>query len=150
MSASLGERHMGRPKMDQAARTGVTPECEFELEQFFPYKVRLFYSDVTQALSAIYQRDHDLSPAEWRTMAILGAAPQGLQASEIVSRSSMDKVVVSRAVKRMENRALLTRHANAADGRSFLLKLSEKGRAAMKTLHPNCWLLSGKCLAAWM
>jgi DNA-binding MarR family transcriptional regulator len=109
----------------------------FELETFFPYLVRVFYSDVTSALSAIYQRDYGLMPAEWRTMAILGSAPEGLQASEIVARSSMDKVVVSRAVKRMEERGLLTRESNAADGRSFLLHLSEEGRAAFEDLGPK-------------
>ncbi|WP_269581091.1 MarR family winged helix-turn-helix transcriptional regulator [Roseibium sp. Sym1] len=110
---------------------------DFELETFFPYLVRVFYSDVTRALSAVYQRDYGMMPAEWRTMAILGSATSGLQATEIVSRSSMDKVVVSRAVKRMEERGFLVRESNAADGRSFLLKLSEEGRAVYEDLGPK-------------
>ncbi|MEP2704806.1 MAG: MarR family transcriptional regulator [Roseibium sp.] len=120
---------------------------EFELEQFFPYKVRVFYADVTRALSAIYQRDFDLSPAEWRTMAILGAATTGLHATEIVARSSMDKVMVSRTVKRMEKRGLLTREANAADGRSFLLKLSQEGLVAYNDLAPKLLAVEQKMLA---
>lgn len=99
--------------------------------------MRVFYSDVTRALSAVYQRDYGMMPAEWRTMAILGSATSGLQATEIVSRSSMDKVVVSRAVKRMEERGFLVRESNAADGRSFLLKLSEEGRAVYEDLGPK-------------
>jgi DNA-binding MarR family transcriptional regulator len=110
---------------------------DFELETFFPYLVRVFYSDVTRALSAVYQRDYGMMPAEWRTMAILGSATSGLQATEIVARSSMDKVVVSRAVKRMEERGFLVRESNAADGRSFLLKLSEEGRAVYADLGPK-------------
>ena len=109
----------------------------FELEKFFPYLVRVFYSDVTSALSAVYQRDYDMMPAEWRTMAILGAASEGLQATEIVSRSSMDKVVVSRAVKRMEERGYLTRETHSEDGRSFLLQLSGEGRAVYDDLAPK-------------
>lgn len=110
---------------------------DFELETFFPYLVRVFYSDVTRALADVYERDYGLSPAEWRTMAILGSQAEGLQASEIVTRSSMDKVVVSRAVKRMEARGLLTRNANEADGRSHLLVLSDTGRAAYEDLAPK-------------
>lgn len=109
----------------------------FDLESFFPYLVRVFYSDVTRALSAVYQRDYGMMPAEWRVMAILGTKSEGLQATEIVFRSSMDKVVVSRAVKRLEERGFLQREANAQDGRSFLLKLSVKGQAAYEDLVPK-------------
>ena len=98
----------------------------------------MFYSDVTRALSTVYQRDYGMMPAEWRTMAILGSTrPLALQATEIVARSSMDKVVVSRAVKRMEERGFLVRESNAADGRSFLLKLSDEGRAVYEDLGPK-------------
>lgn len=130
-------------QLDTDGRTSTV----FELETFFPYLVRVFYADVTSALSAVYQRDYGLMPAEWRTMAILGSAPAGLQASEIVARSSMDKVVVSRAVKRMEERGLLTRETNAADGRSFLLQLSEEGRAAFEDLGPKLLLVEEQMLA---
>ncbi len=109
----------------------------FQLETFFPYLVRVFYSDVTHALSTIYQRDYGMTPAEWRVMAILGATLEGMQATEIVSRSSMDKVVVSRAVKRMEENGFLKRTDNKADRRSHLLSLSDTGRAAFEDLAPK-------------
>ncbi|MEP3046035.1 MAG: MarR family transcriptional regulator [Roseibium sp.] len=133
--------------MDQLEIAKQDSGTAFELEQFFRYQIRVFYRDVTQALSAVYQRDYDLSPAEWRTMAILAAAPIGLQAGEIVARSSMDKVVVSRAVKRMKERGLLEREANAVDGRSYLVKLSEKGLAAHDDLVPKLLEVEQKMLA---
>jgi len=122
-----------------ASVSGTASElaAAFELETFFPYQVRVFYSDVTRALAAVYQRDYGMMPAEWRTMAILGSASTGLQATEIVSRSSMDKVVVSRAVKRMVERGFMVRESNEADGRSFLLKLSDEGRAVFEDLGPK-------------
>jgi DNA-binding MarR family transcriptional regulator len=118
----------------------------FELETFFPYQVRVFYADVTRALSAVYQRDYGMMPAEWRTMAILGSAERGLQASEIVARSSLDKVVVSRAVKRLEARGFVVRETNAADGRSFLLSLSGEGRAVFEDLAPKLKAVERKML----
>eukprot|EP00903_Cladosiphon_okamuranus_P001877 g1875.t1 len=122
---------------EDPAESNANTVYTFELETFFPYQVRVFYSDVTRALSAVYQRDYGMMPAEWRTMAILGSSSSGLQATEIVARSSMDKVVVSRAVKRMEDRGFLVRESNEADGRSFLLKLSEEGRAIYEDLGPK-------------
>lgn len=119
----------------------------FELQRFFPYQVRVFYSDVTNALSTVYQRDYGMMPAEWRTMAILGAAETGLQATEIVSRSSMDKVVVSRAVKRMEERGYLKRSTHSEDGRSFLLELSAEGRAVYEDLGPKLLAVERKMLS---
>lgn len=121
-------------------KTAGSPEeagTVFELGKFFPYLVRVFYNDVTSALSAVYQRDYGMMPAEWRTMAILGSASGGLQATEIVSRSSMDKVVVSRAVKRMKERGYLIRETHSEDGRSFLLQLSSEGRAVYQDLAPK-------------
>ncbi|MEM9635598.1 MAG: MarR family transcriptional regulator [Pseudomonadota bacterium] len=131
---------------DQPPENGDRQETDFVLEKFFPYRVRVFYTDVTNALSEVYQRDYGMMPAEWRTMAILGAASGGLQATEIVARSSMDKVVVSRAVKRMEERGFLMREANSADGRSFLLQLSDEGRAVYEDLAPKLLAVERKML----
>jgi len=133
------------PEKDNEIDAGVARPADvpaagasgFELATFFPYQVRVFYADVTRALSAVYQRDYGMMPAEWRTMAILGSADGGLQASEIVARSSLDKVVVSRAVKRLEERGFVVRQTNAADGRSFLLSLSGEGRAVFEDLAPK-------------
>lgn len=131
LAAGQGDRlgHNQGKNADQGAA--------FQLESFFPYLVRVFYADVTHALSAVYQRDYGMMPAEWRTMAILGASAGGLQATDIVARSSMDKVVVSRAVKRMAERGFLTRETNTSDGRSFLLQLSKEGRAVYEDLAPK-------------
>lgn len=142
---------MTRPENSNAKKPKESREGEssaaFELQRFFPYQVRVFYSDVTNALSAVYQRDYGMMPAEWRTMAILGAAGTGLQATDIVSRSSMDKVVVSRAVKRMEERGYLTRSTHSEDGRSFLLELSAEGRAVYEDLGPKLLAVERKMLS---
>lgn len=142
---------MTRPDNSNAKKPMESREGEsspaFELQRFFPYQVRVFYSDVTNALSAVYQRDYGMMPAEWRTMAILGAAGTGLQATDIVSRSSMDKVVVSRAVKRMEERGYLKRSTHSEDGRSFLLELSAEGRAVYEDLGPKLLAVERKMLS---
>lgn len=111
-------------------------QMRFDLQSFLPYLIRVFYSDVTTSLSQIYLRDHQLTPSEWRTMAIIGLEGQ-LPAAEIVDRSSMDKVSVSRAVKKMYERGLLRKTDNADDGRSSLLSLSKTGSAIYNDLVPK-------------
>lgn len=120
---------------------------EFDLQIFFPYLVRVFYSQITTSVSATYKNEYDISPAEWRSMAILG--PSGsMTANEIVTLSSMDKVSVSRAVARLKKNGLLEITANRDDGRSKLLRLSAKGRRihaniALKVLDVEQKLLDG-------
>lgn len=111
-------------------------QMRFDLQTFLPYLIRVFYADVTTSLSQIYLRDHQLTPSEWRTMAILGLTGH-LPAAEIVDRSSMDKVSVSRAVKKMHERGLLQKTDNADDGRSSLLSLSKAGSTIYSDLVPK-------------
>jgi len=73
------------------------PSDAFELENFFPYLVRVYYRAVSQSVSTIYEREYKLTVSEWRAMAVLGNE-QPLSAGEIVKRSSIDKVKVSRAI----------------------------------------------------
>nr|WP_155197683.1 MarR family transcriptional regulator [Roseibium hamelinense] len=116
------------------------------MQAFFPYLVRVFYTDVTNALAEIYTRDHSLAPSEWRTMAILGQHGH-LRAAEIVERSSMDKVSVSRAVKKMHERGLLEKQNNTKDGRSSLLCLSGEGRAVYDDIVPKVLAAEQRMLA---
>lgn len=136
----------GRSGIAEAGEDRTAGAGGFDLQTFFPYQVRVFYSDVTTALARIYTRDHDLAPSEWRTMAILGATGQ-LPAAEIVERSSMDKVSVSRAVKKMHARGLLRKVDNAEDGRSSLLSLSEDGRAVYHDIVPKVLEAESQMLA---
>ena len=69
-------------------------------------------------------------------MAILGREGR-LTAAEVVNRSSMDKVTVSRAVKKMSALGMLDKTSNQADGRSTVLYLSAKGRKIYLELVPK-------------
>ncbi|WP_310621645.1 MarR family winged helix-turn-helix transcriptional regulator [Flexibacterium corallicola] len=108
---------------------------DFQLEKFFPYKVRIFGSAVSSAVSSVYRERYGLSVSEWRTMAILGGT-KALSASEIVERSSMDKVNVSRAVQALRKKELLRRDIDGEDRRKSVLRLTEKGLAVYNDVIP--------------
>ncbi len=124
------------PKTKTASKGDEINPDVLELGVFMPYLVRVFYADVTAAISNVYQSESDLTPAEWRTMVILGL-DNSLTANEIVERSSMDKVTVSRAVKGLNEQKLIKIHQNQSDGRSKLLSLNKKGAGLYRKLVPK-------------
>ena len=68
-------------------------------------------------------------------MAVLGPN-QPLSASEIVERSSMDKVNVSRAIAGLKEKGLLGRGVNTDDRRRVVLWLTERGLEVFRALVP--------------
>lgn len=111
-------------------------ETSFDLESFFPYKVRVFYRAVSERVASVYKDAYGLSVQEWRIMAVLGST-DGMTATDIVKRSSMDKVVISRALQRMKDRDLITQVAHPSDGRQVVLSLSDEGTRIFKDLVPK-------------
>ncbi len=118
---------------------------EFKLDQFFPYLARVFYSQITKAVSQIYEDQYGMKRYEWRAMVIL-APQESLTSAEIMERSSMDKVSVSRAVSALRKRGWILEQTNKKDGRSRLLKLSSDGRNVFQQLLPQMVALEQKIL----
>lgn len=79
---------------------------------------------------------HGLTVAEWRVMLTLGREP-GLSAAEITSRWAMDKMAISRAIKRLTAAGLIARKRNAHDRRSYHLSLTKVGRARHAAVMPG-------------
>lgn len=107
-----------------------------ELQEFFPYQARIFYKSVTDSVSRIYETTYRMKPYEWRTMAILGH-DLSLTPAEIVERSSIDKVSVSRAVSALGKRGWLIERSHSRDGRSKVISLSAAGVKVYDDLVPK-------------
>jgi len=118
---------------------------EFDLRSFFPYLVRIYYRAVSEAVSSVYTKSYGLSVSEWRTMAVLGPH-NSLSASEIVAQSSMDKVVVSRAIKGLQAQGFLKRDIDGDDRRRAVLRLTEQGRELFAKLVPMVKKAEENCL----
>jgi DNA-binding MarR family transcriptional regulator len=118
-----------------------TPEildnpADFDLENFLPYRLSLLSNTVSQGIAEAYQKDHDLSVTEWRVVAVLGRF-QGSTASEVVERTAMDKVAVSRAVKSLMEKGLVQRRTDKADRRRRQLFLTRgRGRRLLGQIVP--------------
>lgn len=111
--------------------------AHFDLEHFLPYRLSVVSNTVSQGIAHIYQQDHDLTVIEWRIIAVLGRY-SGLTASQVVERTVMDKVSVSRAVKRLLERGLLQRRTHGSDRRCHHLELTEdSGKQTFESIVPR-------------
>ncbi|MCU0757468.1 MAG: MarR family winged helix-turn-helix transcriptional regulator [Xanthomonadales bacterium] len=98
------------------------------LERFLPYRLSVLSNRISQAIARAYGERHDLSVTEWRTLAVLGRFP-GLSASEIVERTAMDKVAVSRAVATLVRQKRIRKTRDKADKRRAVLRLTPVGQS---------------------
>ena len=110
--------------------------AEFELEHFLPYRLSLLTNTISQGIANSYRREHDISVTEWRVMAVLGRYA-GLTASEVVERTAMDKVAISRAVKSLVLKGLLERRTDKGDRRRLRLFISRnQGQKVLEKIVP--------------
>jgi DNA-binding MarR family transcriptional regulator len=105
------------------------------LAEFLPYMLSVTSNAVSTRVAEAYRARFGLRIPEWRVMAVLGDAGS-LTQRELTSATLMDKVAVNRACKALEDRGLAARIANARDGRSHHLALTEDGRAMYGRIMP--------------
>lgn len=107
----------------------------FALADFFPYRLAVLAENVSQAVAQLYGDRFQITRAEWRVLAALGAN-NGMAAKDISAYSTLDKMQVSRAVARLEEAGLVTRATDDADRRAKILTLTASGRALFQKIVP--------------
>ena len=113
-----------------------TPPADFELESFLPYRLSLLSNTISEGVATTYREHCDIGVTEWRVIAMLGRFP-GLTASELGERTVMDKVSVSRAVKKLEIKDLVEVNPHQQDRRRRLLNLTpDKGIELFNDIVP--------------
>jgi DNA-binding MarR family transcriptional regulator len=104
----------------------MTEHAHLELEHFLPYRLSVLSNRISQEIARLYAERFALNVTEWRLLAVLGRYPD-LTATELVERTAMDKVAVSRAVASLVHEGRLTRKVDGSDRRRAKLRLSAKG-----------------------
>ncbi|MCW1381216.1 MarR family winged helix-turn-helix transcriptional regulator [Novosphingobium sp. KCTC 2891] len=123
------------------------PGTHTRLADFVPYRMAITSNAVSGLISDEYRNEFGLKLPEWRIMAVLGDAG-ALTQRDLVRATLMDKVAVNRACKVLEERALVQRSPNVADGRSHHLELTEAGRAMHGQIWPQALAIYEKIFAA--
>ncbi|MCV6546235.1 MAG: MarR family winged helix-turn-helix transcriptional regulator [Cohaesibacter sp.] len=116
----------------------VTPEEEdnmFELQTFLPYQLAVLADAVSQSIADLYQKNFNLSRAEWRILAALGDKTD-MSGKELCAYTTLDKMQVSRALASLEKNGHILRKANAKDRRNQVLRLSNQGKNLLNQIIP--------------
>ncbi len=96
------------------------------LDQFAPYRIVALGHAVSGRLARAY-RDENITIPEWRVLAVIGEA-SAVAARDVVKRTPMDKMTVSRAVASLEQKGFVKRAPHKDDRRVSMLSLSQEGR----------------------
>jgi DNA-binding MarR family transcriptional regulator len=115
-----------RPPADLAA---------LQLDGYLPYRLSVASNAVSGLISRAYQDRFGLTIPQWRLLCVL-AQDGGLTQGQLVSRTVMDKVTVSRAAQALLKRSLVLRLEHQADGRSHVLRLTDEGTRLYSEIAP--------------
>ena len=106
-----------------------------KLAEFLPYQLSITSNAISDLIARAYRGRFALKIPEWRLMAVLGERASATQ-RELCEATAMDKVTVNRATKALEDRGLVARAPNAADGRSHHVALTDTGRELYDQIVP--------------
>jgi DNA-binding MarR family transcriptional regulator len=125
----------------------VTEHAHLELDHFLPYRLSVLSNRISQEIARLYAERFALNVTEWRLLAVLGRYPD-LTATELVERTAMDKVAVSRAVASLVADGRLTRKVDGEDRRRTKLRLSAKGYRIYDEVAPLALAYQQRLVAA--
>lgn len=123
-------------------------EPALTLDRFVPFRLSVASNAVSEAVARVYRALFNLSITEWRLVAVL-AETSGLSQQAIGARTRMDKVTVSRAAIALARRGLIHRSGDPADGRAYLLRLTEDGRTLYAAVAPKAQAMERELLAGF-
>ncbi|WP_374470327.1 MarR family winged helix-turn-helix transcriptional regulator [Phenylobacterium sp.] len=110
-------------------------QAELRLDAYLPYRLSVASNAVSGLIARAYQDRFGLTIPQWRLVCVL-AEDGSLTQGQIVARTVMDKVTVSRAAQGLVKRRLVGRTEHAADGRSHVLTLTPEGARLHAEIAP--------------
>jgi len=122
--------------------------ARLSLGEFLPYRLSVASEKVSQLFAARYAERFGLTIPEWRVLAVLGEAATPYSTQDVICRTTMDRVRVSRAAIRLADRGLIARRPVPGDQRAHLLSLSARGRAMYAEIVPLAQALQAELAGA--
>jgi len=105
------------------------------LDAYLPYRLSVASNAVSGLIARSYQDRFGLTVPQWRLICVL-AEDGGLTQGQIVARTVMDKVTVSRAAQELLKRHLVARSDHQAGGRSHVLGRTVEGARLHAEIAP--------------
>ena len=123
----------------------MTKLIDFKLNEFLPYRLSILSNRISGYIADIYEEKYALSLTGWRIICILANYKQGT-ATDIVEYTAMDKVAISRGVKKLLERGFIERKPDANDRRKQTLRLTDMGHEVFNEVIPKACLYEAKII----
>jgi DNA-binding MarR family transcriptional regulator len=118
---------------------------QLRLDAFLPYRLSVASNAVSRLISTAYAERFGISIPEWRIIAVLRELGPASQ-QDLVARTLMDKVTVSRAAQSMDRRGLIRRLPDPDDGRARRVALTPSGERLHAEVAPMALRLEQELL----
>lgn len=118
-----------------------------KIDTYFPYRLVHLAKAVNDSMTDLHAARFGLSHDEWRVLSA-AAEVDPAPTREIARLAELDKVAISRAASRLEERGLIRRHEARDDRRIKIVHLTDAGRemvadAERIVREREAWLLEG-------
>src|SRR5579862_9871075 len=134
------------PKVPEAVRSGrsvsIKPRQPREHAPHIDTLIRLVSVRIVRLSELIlriggvtFKHRFGVKPTDLRILVILGAY-QPISVNEVSRRTRIDKAWISRSLRGLLSRKLITRTAHPSDSRAALLSLTKKGEALLREIAP--------------
>ena len=127
---------LSAPNTDLPTKSSHTDENPLRIDDSPFFQLMRVVNLTAKPFFTTFGKDHDLSINEWRVLIAL-ANRGALAAHEISALTGMDKMNVSRAVRRLAAKDRLGRTADTQDRRRTLCSLTDEGRRVYMAIAPN-------------
>ncbi len=107
-----------------------------QLDDFFPYRLAVASEAFSRNLTDVYERELGLSREEWRLLFLL-ANVASMTSLDLARRTTLDKVQVSRAAKRLDEKGLIRRETSDEDRRIRVYRCTPEGFRQFQHLEPK-------------
>lgn len=121
--------------MTITSRVPETSASGLRLDDYLPYRLSVASNAVSGLIARAYEDRFGLTIPQWRLICVL-AEDLALTQVDIVARTGMDKVTVSRAAQGLSKRRLISRSEHQRDGRSHMLALTQEGAHLHSEIAP--------------
>ena len=107
----------------------------FDIREFLPFRLKVLADTVSESIGQLYSNRFDLSRSDWRVLSTLGDKPN-ISSKQIAQYGMLDKMQVSRTVKRLETKNLLNRADDPLDKRNKIVSLTPSGQSMLEEIIP--------------
>ncbi|MFT6772476.1 MAG: DNA-binding MarR family transcriptional regulator [Paracoccaceae bacterium] len=105
----------------------VAKDMPMQIDSLFPYRLVQLARAVDVSMTSAHATRFGLCPDEWRVLSAVAQADPA-PTREIARLTKLDKVAISRAASRLEERGLIARNEAREDRRIKILHMTDAGR----------------------